>query len=517
MRAAPVEPAVPAPATLAGHIADRAPRVLVLGDAMLDTWLVGPARRLGRDAPVPVVELRGRDSVPGGAGNLAANLVALGAAVELLSAVGDDRDGATLLDALHARGVQTGSVVRDPQRCTPVKHRLSTGGQTVARFDVAPDRPVGGRSESTLVAALSAAVDRGDLDALVLADYGLGVLTERVRAALAGCRKRLPLLVVDAHQPAEWAALAPDLVTPSAAEAAAALGEPVPDINWPGGDRLGGDRLGWGLRRQRALVRRLGGADVLLTLDVDGSLLLPAGAGPVRHAPAAHRVADARACGAGDTFTAAATLARCLDVPLAVTLALAQAAADVVTAEPGTTVCDTAALTARLAHADRGRVLAQRDLLATVAVHRGRGHRVVFTNGCFDVLHRGHVAYLRQARALGDVLVVALNGDASVSRLKGPQRPVNPLPDRAGVVGALDCVDLVTSFDEDSPVALLELVRPEIYAKGGDYTPQMLPETPVVERLGGQVRVLDYLSDHSTTAIVDRIRAAEPAPHGRRA
>ena len=162
-------------------------------------------------------------------------------------------------------------------------------------------------------------------------------------------------------------------------------------------------------------------------------------------------------------------------------------------------------------------MLAQRDLLATVAVHRGRGHRVVFTNGCFDVLHRGHVAYLRQARALGDVLVVALNGDASVSRLKGPQRPVNPLPDRAGVVGALDCVDLVTSFDEDSPVALLELVRPEIYAKGGDYTPQMLPETPVVERLGGQVRVLDYLSDHSTTAIVDRIRAAEPAPHGRRA
>jgi rfaE bifunctional protein nucleotidyltransferase chain/domain len=142
---------------------------------------------------------------------------------------------------------------------------------------------------------------------------------------------------------------------------------------------------------------------------------------------------------------------------------------------------------------------------------------VVFTNGCFDVLHRGHVAYLRQARALGDVLVVALNGDDSVRRLKGPQRPVNPLVDRAGVVGALDCVDLVTSFDEDSPVALLEKVSPEVYAKGGDYTPQMLPETPVVERLGGQVRVLDYLSDHSTTAIVDRIRAAEPEPFGGRA
>jgi rfaE bifunctional protein nucleotidyltransferase chain/domain len=262
------------------------------------------------------------------------------------------------------------------------------------------------------------------------------------------------------------------------------------------------------------LVRRLGGADVLLTMDVDGAVLLPAGAEPVRHVPAAHPAAESLACGAGDTFTAAATLARCAGLSAEAALVLAQTAADVVTAEPGTAVCDTAALTARLARADRGQVLTHRDLLATIAEHRRRGHRIVFTNGCFDVLHRGHVAYLRQARALGDVLVVALNGDASVRRLKGPQRPVNPLADRAGVVGALDCVDLVTSFDEDSPVALLERVRPQIYAKGGDYTPQMLPETPVVQRLGGQVRVLDYLSDHSTTAIVDRIRATESAPSG---
>jgi D-beta-D-heptose 7-phosphate kinase/D-beta-D-heptose 1-phosphate adenosyltransferase len=131
----------------------------------------------------------------------------------------------------------------------------------------------------------------------------------------------------------------------------------------------------------------------------------------------------------------------------------------------------------------------------------------VFTNGCFDVLHRGHVAYLRQARTLGDVLVVALNDDDSVARLKGPERPVNPLEDRAGVVGAIDCVDLVTSFAQDTPAELIEAVRPDVYTKGGDYTPQMLPETPIVERLGGEVRVLDYLSDHSTTAIVGRIKA----------
>ena len=487
----------PVPAALAGLVAERAPRVLVLGDAVLDIWLHGAAHRLGRDAPVPVVELRGRESVPGGAGNLAANLAALGGAVTLLTVVGDDPDGAVLLDALRARGVDVAAVVRDPRRRTPVKHRLASAGHTVARFDAEPDGPLDARVEAGLCDALAGA---GGYDAVVVADYGLGVLTGAVRAALHRARPRR--LVVDAHEPATWAGLAPDLVTPSVAEAAGALGEPVPVA----------DRPAWGVARRRELVARLGGPDVLLTLDVDGALLLPAGTGPVRRARAACPAPPSLACGAGDTFTAAATLARCLDVPAEAVLGVAQAAADVACAEPGTVVCDTAALTARLAHADRGRVLTHPDLLAVLAEHRRRGHRVVFTNGCFDVLHRGHVAYLRQARALGDVLVVALNSDASVSRLKGPQRPVNPLADRAGVVGALECVDLVTSFEEDSPVGLVEQVRPQVYAKGGDYTPQMLPETPVVERLGGQVRILDYLSDHSTTAIVDRIRAHTGGP-----
>jgi rfaE bifunctional protein nucleotidyltransferase chain/domain len=369
------------------------------------------------------------------------------------------------------------------------------GGQVVARFDDGPRSLPGPQAQSALVAALEAILI-GEVAAVVVADYGLGTISDRVRELLAH-RGGVPL-VVDAHEPAAWARCAPELVTPSLDEAATVLGVDAPEDG----------RIAWVAAHADELVARSGADDVLVTLDVDGAVLLPGRGAPMLHAAALAAVPGASSCGAGDTFTAAATLARCEQAGRSAMLAVAQAAADVVVARPGTAVCDTAALIARLAHADRGAILHPDDLVAVVEEHRRVGHRIVFTNGCFDVLHRGHVAYLRQARALGDVLIVALNTDESVVRLKGPQRPVNPLVDRAGVVGALDAVDLVTSFTEDSPVALLTRVRPDVYAKGGDYTPQMLPETPVVERLGGQVRVLDYLSDHSTTAIVDRIRTA---------
>ncbi len=491
--ARPLLTAPAAPARLAGDVRARRPRVVVVGDALIDGWMTGPAHRLGRDAPVPVVEVDSSSTAPGGAANAAANLAALGADVELVTVFGDDTDGRELRAALAAAGVGLDHAVVELGRSTPAKRRLVVAGQAVARYDTSCEPSVRRSTEAALADAVGAAVP--DADAVLVADYGLGVCSERVRASLA--RVRRGLLVVDAHDLAPWAELAPDAVTPSAAEAAALLGERAPAVD--------GNRLEWAAARHEALRAATGGAEVLLTLDVDGAVRL--GDGPPLHRPTAGAAPDARACGAGDTFVAAWTAARAAGAEPELALSLAQSAADVVVAQPGTAVCSADALTARLAAADRGRVLEHRDLLAALAEHRRAGHRIVFTNGCFDVLHRGHVAYLRQARELGDVLVVALNGDDSVSRLKGPERPVNPLEDRAGVVGAVDAVDLVTAFHTDTPVDLIAQVRPDVYAKGGDYTAQMLPETPVVERLGGEVRVLEYLSDHSTTAIVARIRA----------
>ncbi|MFD1214460.1 D-glycero-beta-D-manno-heptose 1-phosphate adenylyltransferase, partial [Arthrobacter sp. GCM10027362] len=256
--------------------------------------------------------------------------------------------------------------------------------------------------------------------------------------------------------------------------------------------------------RRAELLEATGAEAAVVTLDKDGTVLLS------RHDGGSHRTwaraaAEKQASGAGDTFVAALTLARAAGLPLTTCLDLAQAAADVVVHRAGTSVCSATDLAAHLrGFADT--VLPAHELVRRIADERAAGRRVVLTNGCFDVLHRGHTRYLNQAKQLGDVLVVALNGDESVRRLKGPDRPINPIGDRAAVIAALSCVDYVTVFDTDTPVPLINALRPDVYAKGGDYSPQMLAETPAVEAYGGTVSILDYVAEHSTTAVVRRIR-----------
>jgi rfaE bifunctional protein nucleotidyltransferase chain/domain len=247
---------------------------------------------------------------------------------------------------------------------------------------------------------------------------------------------------------------------------------------------------------------------VVVTLDRDGTvLLMPDG---MRHRTWARPAAEKQASGAGDTFVAALTLARAAGLPLTASLDLAQSAADVVVHQPGTSVCSTAQLS-RYLEAFADTALSEDELERQMEVHRAQGQRIVLTNGCFDVLHSGHTRYLNQAKQLGDILVVALNSDDSVRRLKGPGRPINNTADRAAVVAALSCVDYVTVFDTPTATPLIRRLRPEVYAKGGDYTPEMLEETPAVEEYGGRVAILDYVAERSTTAVVKRIRDGEGA------
>jgi rfaE bifunctional protein nucleotidyltransferase chain/domain len=250
---------------------------------------------------------------------------------------------------------------------------------------------------------------------------------------------------------------------------------------------------------------------LLTTVDSDGTLLHRWGRPPYRTRAVAH--ATQQTCGAGDTVSAAFALALAAGAEPEAAADLAQQAAGVVVDEPGTSCCTAAALLDRSRGLDDGLgVTSTSELREQVAAHRAAGRRIVFTNGCFDILHAGHVEYLRQARALGDVLVVALNSDASIRRLKGEDRPIVPEAERAGLLAALRSVDHVVLFDTESPRDLIELVRPDVYVKGGDYNVDMLPEAPLVERLGGEVVLVDYIGGRSTTQMVERIRGQGPTP-----
>jgi D-beta-D-heptose 7-phosphate kinase / D-beta-D-heptose 1-phosphate adenosyltransferase len=469
----------------------RGRRVLVLGDAMVDGWLRGTADRVCREAPLPVVDLADTGYACGGAANTAANLAALGAQVRLVAAVGDDADGELLHRLADAAGV-VARLVRVPGRRTLTKRRLLAEGQIVARFDEGDTGPVPAAAARQLLAAVAEELSWGT-DAVLVCDYGCGGLPDRLAELVAAHRPETGLLAVDAHDLARWAVTRPDLVTPSFAEAVRLLD---PGAVAPPRD---GARAGWIEPWLGSVREAVGAGTVAVTMDVDGALVVDASGAPTR-TTAARPVPAAWSTGAGDSYLAAFTLALLAGAPTATAARLAQSAADSVLDSAGTAVCSI--------HYGASTV---DDLVHRVQHARAAGARIVFTNGCFDVLHRGHVGYLSEARALGDRLVVAVNSDESVRRLKGPGRPVNPVEDRVAVLAALSCVDDVVVFEQDSPEALLTMLRPDVYVKGGDYRPELIPEAELVTGLGGEVRTLSYLPDRSTSAIIDRIRGrAQP-------
>jgi D-beta-D-heptose 7-phosphate kinase/D-beta-D-heptose 1-phosphate adenosyltransferase len=489
-------------------------RVLVVGDVMLDGYLAGQTHRLCPEAPVPVVDLQHRAAMPGGAANTAANLQALGARTTLVSVMGDDGCGRRLRELLEEQGVDTDPLLTSRLRQTLSKRRILADGQLLARLDEGTIDPISRDEEGRLIDSLDQFLRSVDL--VVVSDYGYGVMTDVVidRLSLSPLIRHcgeegkneahgpFTPVIVDSKQPQRYRPLGPLAVKPNYAQ----LQELLPDLPKA-------DAARWKYLRERGpqILEATGAEIAAVTLDRDGALIFTRTTAP--HRTFAQPSPQMHAAGAGDTFLAAFALALAAGASPAEAGEIATAAAAVVVGKPHTAVCSQVELRQRLQGDSISGKLAA--LAPVLEEYRRRGQRIVFTNGCFDILHPGHVAYLQQAKMLGDVLIVGINSDASIRRLKGPDRPINALEDRLKVLAALSCIDHLVSFEEDTPHRLIETVRPDVFVKGGDYTREMLGEADLVEQLGGSVKILPFLDGRSTTGIISRItalHAAVPAP-----
>lgn len=465
-------------------------RVACVGDLMVDRFVYGAVSRVSPEAPIPVMARERELVMLGAAGNVARNVAALGGHVCLVGLVGGDAEGHEALRLVsEAHGVE-GFIVSDPSRPTTLKTRFVSGGQQLLRVDNEVSALASGDVEERLVRTIRDVAS--DVGLILLSDYGKGVVSD---AVIAACRAAGARVIVDSKA-RSFARYGPvDIIKPNAAELAHATDMPTStdaEIS---------------LALQRALDLCEARA-ILVTRSAKGISLAVRGE-PVRHFPGVPKeVFDAS--GAGDTTLAALGLALAAQASIEDAVAFAMLASGVAVGKAGTAVVTPgelieAVLTAHLAPAEAKVATAQR-MVDEVARWRAQGLRVGFTNGCFDILHKGHVAYLDRARSWCDRLIVGVNADASVRRLKGEGRPVNDLESRAVVLAGLGAVDLVVPFEEDTPIALIEAARPDVLIKGADYAESDVVGASQVRSWGGEVRLAPVVEGFSTTAAIARMQ-----------
>ena len=471
--------------------------VLCIGDLMLDEFVYGDVTRISPEAPTPVIAVKRTEVMVGGAGNVARNLVALGARCVFVGVVGDDDAGAALTKALTTNALIEFELVIDPARQTTRKVRFVSEHHSthLLRADWESAGPINAAAEDALIAHAIKAMPRAG--SVVLSDYAKGALTPRViRAVIDAANKLGKPVVVDPKGRDYSIYRGATLITPNRQELADATGTMARSD-----DEVADAAIG--------LARALDAKAVLVTRSEDGMTLVTDGA-PV-HVPAYPvRVRDVS--GAGDTVVAVLSAMLAMDADFESAMRAANAAAAVVVGKRGTATLTVAELRSRIlpaaSLAPEEKIVFDWALLDEhLADWRKDGLRIGFTNGCFDLLHPGHVKLLAAARAACDRLVVGLNGDASVTRLKGEGRPVQNVQSRAEVLAALAAVDLVVVFDEDTPKNLIAQVKPTILVKGSDYKREDVVGHDIVEALGGSVVLIDLVPGQSTTSIVQRSRA----------
>ncbi|MBM7866701.1 D-glycero-beta-D-manno-heptose-7-phosphate kinase [Heliobacterium gestii] len=476
---------------------ESTPRTIaVIGDVMLDRYFFGDVRRISPEAPVPVVNVERMEETLGGAANVALNLLKLGSVVWMAGAVGDDADGAKLLAALQSADIDITGMVKS-KKPTITKARVVGGAQQMVRLDFEQTTPIESGEAQVILDWLAGLLCRQSIDAVLISDYAKGTCTpELCQSLIALCRpKGIPVLVDPKGH--DWHKYrGADYVTPNVKELGDAYGIALPNRD---------DCL---VQYGAGAVREFGVDNLLITRSEKGMTII--GPEGVHHIPTqAREVYDVS--GAGDTViaTTAWAIASGASFPEAATLA--NMAAGMVIAKRGTYAISRQELVDRLlneetaAEAAAGsvgdKVLTREEAERRVQQWKAAQLRVVFTNGCFDIVHRGHIAYLEKARRLGDRLIIGLNSDRSVSRIKGDKRPLIAEGDRAWLLAALQFVDAVVLFDEDTPQELIKRLRPDFLVKGGDYS----VETVSGREYAGETVILPYEDGCSTTNIIKKI------------
>jgi D-beta-D-heptose 7-phosphate kinase/D-beta-D-heptose 1-phosphate adenosyltransferase len=469
------------------------PSILVIGDLMLDIYLKGASTRLTPEAPVPVVDILSDSAVLGGGANTAINLRYLGANVTFCSIAGQDADGDKAVALLKEAGI-TSLVLQHSGRNTLVKTRVLAGNQMLVRYDRGSEADISPALEALFIDLL---VEQYALhDAIVIADYKKGLITAGVISVLEILSRKEPkFIAIDSKRLDFFRGISPSLVKPNYQEAIQLLGlQTQYSSRTQQVEKIG-----------QEVSFRTGARIVALTLDEDGAVIFEGGQLTYRCCP--HMVTPLQVAGAGDVYIGAFTLACLAGAEISVAAELAATAAGVAISKSTTAFCTNQELNAYLSINEKYITdLQQLEHLSTM--YKAQQKKIVFTNGCFDILHSGHVNYLNRARELGHVLIVGINTDDSIKRIKGNDRPINQLNDRIEVLAGLGAVSHIIPFGaegNDTPAQLIKLIAPHIFAKGGDYTEDSLPEAALVRELGGEIVLLQLLPDRSTTLILDRI------------
>jgi D-beta-D-heptose 7-phosphate kinase / D-beta-D-heptose 1-phosphate adenosyltransferase len=476
----------------------RQSKVLVIGDFMTDVYIKGISTRICPEAPVPVVDVSSRFVSLGGAANTACNVRMLGAEVTYCTVIGTESAGEEAFELLKQFANSCETILRVPGRETISKTRVIAGQQLITRFDSGTTTAADDSTTELIVRYLRR--EYQNFDAVILSDYEKGIFTPTLVNELAKLRKMYTIpLIVDSKRLPFFKCLSPSIVKPNYEEAIKML-----DMPFCPQERT------CKMRHVSDMLHEKTGAEVIaLTMDLDGSFIFQNGREPY-HARA-NSIAVPQVAGAGDAYIAAFALAYVNSRNMVTSANIATAAATVAIGKTATATCSAEELKCYFNRSTKY-VGNLHDLETLCENYRVAGKKIVFTNGCFDILHSGHVALLEEAKALGDVLIVGLNNDESIRRLKGKSRPVNQFTDRLKVLSGLASLDLIVTFgsdEDDTPINLIRVIRPDVFVKGGDYIPENLPEFDVLTSMDASIVIIPSVPDRSTTNIIRRVRGTE--------